>query len=67
MFVQEKTTIKIRTYYQNKLNTLKRILDIYQEKVVRKNSFWEEKVKVSHKHHHSISSSCPKFRIKPMM
>ncbi|KAL1274099.1 hypothetical protein QQF64_026913 [Cirrhinus molitorella] len=42
---QEKTALEIRTYYQNKLNTLKRILDIYQEKVARKNTYWEEKVR----------------------
>ncbi|XP_042610630.1 kinesin-like protein KIN-14I [Cyprinus carpio] len=42
---QEKTALKMRTYYQNKLNTLKRILDIYQEKVTRKNAYWEEKVR----------------------
>ncbi|XP_051513901.1 uncharacterized protein LOC127417743 [Myxocyprinus asiaticus] len=42
---QERTVLKIRTYYQNKLNTLKRILDIYQEKVARKNAYWEEKVR----------------------
>ncbi|XP_057176369.1 uncharacterized protein LOC130545694 [Triplophysa rosa] len=42
---QERTKIKMRIYYQNKLNTLKRILDIYQEKVARRNAFWEEKVR----------------------
>ncbi|XP_067295928.1 uncharacterized protein [Pseudorasbora parva] len=42
---QEKTALKIKRYYQNKLNTLKRILDIYQEKVARKNTYWEEKVR----------------------
>ncbi|XP_051749425.1 uncharacterized protein si:dkey-96l17.6 [Ctenopharyngodon idella] len=42
---QEKTALKIKRYYQNKLNTLKRILDIYQQKVARKNAYWEEKVK----------------------
>ncbi|KAI2664762.1 Kinesin-like protein KIN-14E [Labeo rohita] len=42
---QEKVAVKMRTYYQNKLNTLKRILDIYQEKVARKNTYWEEKVR----------------------
>ncbi|XP_051955794.1 uncharacterized protein LOC127624878 [Xyrauchen texanus] len=42
---QERTVLKIRTYYQNKLNTLKRILDIYQDKVTRKNAHWEEKVR----------------------
>ncbi|XP_043096765.1 kinesin-like protein KIN-14I [Puntigrus tetrazona] len=42
---QEKTVLRMRKYYQNKLNTLKRILEIYQEKVARKNSYWEEKVK----------------------
>ncbi|ROI27739.1 Kinesin-like protein KIN-14E [Anabarilius grahami] len=42
---QEKTALKIKRSYQNKLNTLKRILDIYLQKVARKNAFWEEKVK----------------------
>ncbi|XP_056601750.1 blastoderm-specific protein 25D [Triplophysa dalaica] len=42
---QEQTKIKIRIYYQNKFNTLKRILDVYQEKVGRRNAFWEEKVR----------------------
>lgn len=49
MSMQEQTKIKIRIYYQNKFNTLKRILDVYQEKVARRNAFWEEKVRVSHK------------------
>ncbi|KAA0716970.1 Kinesin-like protein klp-20 [Triplophysa tibetana] len=42
---QEQTKIKIRMYYHNKFNTLKRILDVYQEKVSRRNAFWEEKVR----------------------
>nr|XP_021332141.1 kinesin-like protein 2 isoform X2 [Danio rerio] len=42
---QDKTAHKMKTFYQNKLSTLKRVLDIYQEKVARKNAFWEEKVR----------------------
>ncbi|XP_068994666.1 BICD family-like cargo adapter 1 [Embiotoca jacksoni] len=41
---QEWTVQKIRSYYQNKLNTLRRILDLYQEKVERKKNDWEKKV-----------------------
>lgn len=37
---------KMRTYYQNKLNALKRVLDIYQEKVERRSALCEEKLKV---------------------
>ncbi|KAG7241496.1 hypothetical protein INR49_025697, partial [Caranx melampygus] len=41
---QEWTVQKIRSHYQNKLNTLRRILDIYQEKVEKKNADWERRV-----------------------
>ncbi|KAJ8006015.1 hypothetical protein DPEC_G00123870 [Dallia pectoralis] len=41
---QERTVQTIRSYYQNKLNALKRILDLYQEKVERKNSHCEERI-----------------------
>ncbi|KAI1900042.1 hypothetical protein AGOR_G00045930 [Albula goreensis] len=43
---QEKTIQHIRTHYQNKLNSLKRMLDMYQEKVEKKNVYWEEKLKM---------------------
>ncbi|KAF7687624.1 hypothetical protein HF521_014852 [Silurus meridionalis] len=43
---QEKTVHKIRTYYQNKLNALKRVLHLYQEKVERRNVLWDEKIKI---------------------
>ncbi|KAG7318564.1 hypothetical protein KOW79_018319 [Hemibagrus wyckioides] len=42
---QERTVHKIRTYYQNKLHALKRVLDLYQEKVERRSALWEEKIK----------------------
>ncbi|KAF5888806.1 kinesin-like calmodulin-binding protein, partial [Clarias magur] len=42
---QERTVHTIRTYYQNKMNALKRVLDIYQEKVERRSALWEEKIK----------------------
>ncbi|KAL7839308.1 hypothetical protein SRHO_G00259660 [Serrasalmus rhombeus] len=42
---QERTVLKIRGHYQNKLNMLKRVLGIYQEKVERRNALWEEKIK----------------------
>ncbi|KAL0979662.1 hypothetical protein UPYG_G00187930 [Umbra pygmaea] len=42
---QERTVQTIRTHYQNKLNALKTILDLYQEKVEKKNSQWEESIK----------------------
>ncbi|GAA6109834.1 kinesin-like protein KIN-14I [Tachysurus ichikawai] len=42
---QERTVDKIRTYYQNKLNALKMVLDLYQEKVERRSALWEEKIK----------------------
>lgn len=38
---------KIRSHYQNKLNALKRILDLYQDKVEKKNADWEKRVTVS--------------------
>ncbi|CAK6950270.1 kinesin-like protein KIN-14I isoform X1 [Scomber scombrus] len=41
---QEWTVQRIRCHYQNKLNTLRRILDLYQEKVEKKNAEWEKKV-----------------------
>ncbi|KAM7391576.1 hypothetical protein PAMP_022257 [Pampus punctatissimus] len=41
---QEWTVQKIRCHYQNKLNTLRRILDLYQEKVEKKNTDWERRV-----------------------
>ncbi|KAF3696001.1 Kinesin-like protein KIFC3 [Channa argus] len=40
----ESTVRKIRSHYQNKLNTLRRILDIYQEKVEKKNADWKKRV-----------------------
>ncbi|KAK2837522.1 hypothetical protein Q5P01_014734 [Channa striata] len=40
----ESTVRKIRSHYQNKLNTLRRILDIYQEKVEKKNLDWKTRV-----------------------
>ncbi|XP_064209290.1 uncharacterized protein LOC135264501 [Anguilla rostrata] len=42
---QEKTIQKIRMHYQNKLNTLKRVLDTYQERVEEKNVYMEERLK----------------------
>lgn len=47
---------RIRSHYQNKLNTLKRILDVYQEKVEKKNVDWERRVSVS-----GVSSSASLF------
>ncbi|XP_044053142.1 kinesin-like protein KIN-14I isoform X2 [Siniperca chuatsi] len=41
---QEWTVQRIRSHYQNKLNTLRRILDLYQEKVEKKNADWETRV-----------------------
>ncbi|XP_042277167.1 kinesin-like protein KIN-14E [Thunnus maccoyii] len=41
---QEWTMQRIRCHYQNKLNTLRRILDLYQEKVEKKNADWEKRV-----------------------
>ncbi|XP_041793880.1 GRIP1-associated protein 1 [Chelmon rostratus] len=41
---QEWTVQRIRAHYQNKLNTLRRILDLYQEKVEKKNADWERRV-----------------------
>ncbi|XP_050930844.1 uncharacterized protein si:dkey-96l17.6 [Lates calcarifer] len=41
---QEWTMQKIRNHYQSKLNTLRRILDLYQEKVEKKNADWERRV-----------------------
>ncbi|GAA6220911.1 kinesin-like protein KIN-14I isoform X1 [Lates japonicus] len=41
---QEWTMQKIRNHYQSKLNTLRRILDLYQEKVEKKNAAWERRV-----------------------
>ncbi|XP_047448267.1 kinesin-like protein KIN-14E [Mugil cephalus] len=41
---QEWTVQKIRSHYQNKLNTLRRFLDLYQEKVEKKKSEWENRV-----------------------
>lgn len=38
---------RIRSYYHNKLNTLRRILDLYQEKVEKKNAELERRVAVS--------------------
>ncbi|KAM3610694.1 uncharacterized protein V6R79_007477 [Siganus canaliculatus] len=42
---QEWTVQRIRSHYQNKLNTLRRILDLYQEKVEKKKADWERRVK----------------------
>lgn len=44
---QECTIQKIRSHYQLKLNTLRRILDLYQEKVEKKNADWKKTVVVS--------------------
>ncbi|TSR04279.1 Kinesin-like protein KIN-14E [Bagarius yarrelli] len=41
---QERTVNRIRSYYQNKLNSLKRILELYQEKVERRSALWNEKI-----------------------
>ncbi|XP_034548401.1 kinesin-like protein KIN-14I [Notolabrus celidotus] len=41
---QEWTVQRIRSHYQNKLYTLRRILDVYQEKVEKKNVDCERKV-----------------------
>ncbi|XP_034451449.1 kinesin-like protein KIN-14E [Hippoglossus hippoglossus] len=41
---QEWTVQKVRSHFQNKLNTLRRILDLYQEKVEKKNTEWEKRV-----------------------
>ncbi|XP_026176871.1 putative LOC110439812 homolog [Mastacembelus armatus] len=41
---QECTMQKIGFHYQNKLNTLRQILDLYQEKVEKKNDVWKKKV-----------------------
>ncbi|XP_074495908.1 putative LOC110439812 homolog [Sebastes fasciatus] len=41
---QEWTMQRIRYHHQNKLNTLRRILDLYQEKVEKKNADWERRV-----------------------
>ncbi|KAM8760480.1 putative LOC110439812 homolog [Acanthopagrus schlegelii] len=41
---QEWTVQRMRSHYQNKLNTLRRILDLYQEKVERKDAEWERRV-----------------------
>ncbi|KAM7416207.1 hypothetical protein PAMA_018331 [Pampus argenteus] len=41
---QEWTVQRIRCHYQSKLNTLRRILDLYQEKVEKKNTDWERRV-----------------------
>ncbi|XP_025752879.1 putative LOC110439812 homolog [Oreochromis niloticus] len=38
------TVQKIRSHYQNKLNSLRKILDVYQEKVEKKKADWEAKV-----------------------
>lgn len=38
---------RIRSHYQNKLNTLRRILELYQGKVEKKNADWERRVAVS--------------------
>ncbi|XP_056135934.1 uncharacterized protein si:dkey-96l17.6 [Lampris incognitus] len=41
---QEQTVQKLRAHHHNKLNALRRILDIYQEKVDRRNTGWEKSV-----------------------
>ncbi|KAJ3604386.1 hypothetical protein NHX12_029127 [Muraenolepis orangiensis] len=40
----ERTVQRIRAHYQNKMNALKRILDLYQEKVEKKDTEWHSKV-----------------------
>lgn len=52
----------MRSHYQNKLNTLRRILDLYQEKVERKNAEWERRVGVSGGH---LSPSVQSLSSKP--
>lgn len=44
---QKKTVLKIRSHYQKKLNLIKTILDIYQEKVEKRNIDLEKRVTVS--------------------
>ncbi|XP_031705228.1 putative LOC110439812 homolog [Anarrhichthys ocellatus] len=41
---QEWTVQRIRSNHQSKMNTLRRILDLYQEKVEKKNADWERSV-----------------------
>ncbi|CAB1432226.1 unnamed protein product [Pleuronectes platessa] len=41
---REWTVQKVRSHFQNKLNTLRRILDLYQETVEKKNTEWEKRV-----------------------
>ncbi|CAJ1067961.1 kinesin-like protein KIN-14I [Xyrichtys novacula] len=41
---QEWTVQRIRSHHQNKLNTLRRILDVYQQKVEKKEEDWERRV-----------------------
>ncbi|KAF3851088.1 hypothetical protein F7725_012860 [Dissostichus mawsoni] len=41
---QEWTVQRLRSHHQNKLNTLRRILDVYQDKVEKKNADWERRV-----------------------
>lgn len=55
VYDQECTVRRIKGHYQNKLNILRRILDIYQEKVEKKNADWEKMVAVSAVH----QSVCP--------
>ncbi|XP_075961098.1 putative LOC110439812 homolog [Anarhichas minor] len=41
---QQWTVQRIRSNHQSKMNTLRRILDLYQEKVEKKNADWERSV-----------------------
>ncbi|XP_033947136.1 uncharacterized protein [Pseudochaenichthys georgianus] len=41
---QEWTVQRLRSHHQNKLNTLRRILDVYQDKVEKRNADWERRV-----------------------
>ncbi|CAL8346995.1 unnamed protein product [Lota lota] len=41
---QERTAQQIRAHYQNKMNALKRMLDLYQQKVEKKDTEWHKKV-----------------------
>ncbi|XP_076854573.1 putative LOC110439812 homolog [Brachyhypopomus gauderio] len=42
---QEKAVVRIRAHYQTKLNALKRVLHIYQEKVESRSSLWREEIR----------------------
>ncbi|KAF0033480.1 hypothetical protein F2P81_013546 [Scophthalmus maximus] len=54
---QEWSMQKIRSHYQNKLNALRSILDLYQGKVEKKNTDWEKRVAA-----HAICSAVAETR-----